>query len=105
MTRSISRIACVLLAALLLVAPRSILATDRLEHLPLKLKAAFREVVAAPATSTVQIYCDGYTTALGTIVDPAGYVVTKASELKGKVECQLNVDRRQTLRGHGGRSR
>ena len=55
------------------------------------MKAAFREVVAAPATSTVQVYCDGYKTVLGTIVDPAGYVVTKASELKGKVECQLNV--------------
>jgi serine protease Do len=79
------------LAVVFLVAPRSLLATDRLAALPDKVRAAFSEVVATPATSTVQIYCDGYTAALGTIVDPAGYVVTKASELKGKVECQLNV--------------
>lgn len=55
-----------------------------------KIAAAFRDVVASPANSTVQVYCDGYGAALGTIVESSGYVVTKASELKGKVECQLN---------------
>jgi serine protease Do len=56
-----------------------------------KVLAAFRDVVATPAKSTVQIYCDKHSAALGTIVDPSGYIVTKASELDGKIECQLNA--------------
>jgi serine protease Do len=79
---------CVMVGALaLLAAP---LAAPGDDHLPYKIRAAFRDVVAAPANSTVRVFCDGYSAALGTIVDPAGYIVTKASELKGKVECQLN---------------
>jgi len=78
-----------LTVCLLLLAPALSGATERQN---IKVLAAFREVVAAPAKSTVQIYCDGYTTGLGTIVDPAGYLVTKASELTGKIECQLNTN-------------
>ena len=89
MTSGLCGLKSTLATALLLVIPALSLATDR--DLPPRLKAAFRDVVAAPANSTVQIYCDGKTAALGTIVDPAGHIVTKASELKGKVECQLNV--------------
>jgi serine protease Do len=40
--------------------------------------------------STVQVFCDGYTRALGTIVRDDGLVVTKASELKGNVQVKLN---------------
>ena len=56
---------------------------------------AFREIVAEPTKSTVQIYCDGYRSALGTIVRSDGYILTKASELKGKVACQLYNDSRK----------
>jgi hypothetical protein len=52
--------------------------------------ASFREVVAQPAKSTVQIYCDGFRSALGTVVREDGYVATKSSELKGKIECLLH---------------
>jgi serine protease Do len=51
--------------------------------------AAFRAVVARPSESTVRVLCDGKEAALGTIVGADGWVLTKASELKGKVSCQL----------------
>ena len=51
--------------------------------------AAFRGVVAKPSQSTVRILCDDKETALGTIVSGDGYLVTKASELKGKIVCKL----------------
>jgi serine protease Do len=58
-------------------------------HLPRSLMAAFREVISEPAKSTVQVYCDNYRAALGAVVRSDGHIVTKASELKGKIECQL----------------
>jgi serine protease Do len=51
---------------------------------------AFRDVSREPAKCTVQIYCDGYRAALGAIVRPDGFIVTKASELKGNVQIKLN---------------
>ena len=75
-----------LVLTLLLAAPELVSASDRLHP---KVLAAFREVVSTPAKSTVQVYCDGYRSALGAIVEPNGYIVTKASELKGRIECQL----------------
>jgi Trypsin-like serine proteases, typically periplasmic, contain C-terminal PDZ domain len=77
-----------LLLTILLVGPGLAFAQERLHRSVL---AAFREAVAAPANSTVQVYCDSHTAALGTIVDAGGYIVTKASELEGKVECQMNA--------------
>jgi serine protease Do len=53
------------------------------------LLAAFSEVVKEPGRSTVQVYCNGYRAVLGAIVREDGYIVTKASELKGKVQCEL----------------
>jgi serine protease Do len=58
--------------------------------LPKSVIVAFREVISEPSKSTVQIYCDGFRAALGAIVRSDGYVVTKASELKGKIECQFS---------------
>lgn len=75
----------------LAVAPQVGTAVDVHEGASRSVKAAFREVVAKPANSTVQVYCDNMTTVLGTIVDASGYVVTKASELKGEIKCQLNT--------------
>jgi serine protease Do len=59
------------------------------QRLDRRVLASFREVVAQPAKSTVQIYCDGYRAALGAVVREDGYIVTKSSELKGKIECLL----------------
>jgi serine protease Do len=52
-------------------------------------KSAFRSVVAEAARCTVRIKCDGQEAALGTIVGPDGWILTKASELKGNVVCRL----------------
>jgi len=51
--------------------------------------AAFREVVAKPAQSTVRIFCEGKEVALGTIVSAEGHILTRASDLKGTPSCQL----------------
>jgi serine protease Do len=69
------------------------LGNDRLHR---KVLAAFQEVVRDPARSTVQVYCDGYRAALGAIVREDGYIVTKSSELKGKIEVQLNDPKRSS---------
>jgi serine protease Do len=54
-----------------------------------KVLAAFRPVVAAPRQFTVRVQCDGKDAALGTVVGPDGWVLTKASELKGRIVCRL----------------
>ena len=54
---------------------------------------AFRAVVAAPSESTVRVLCDDKAAALGTIVAADGYLITKASELKGRITCQLKDGR------------
>jgi serine protease Do len=50
---------------------------------------AFREVVAKPSESTVRIQCDGKDTALGMVVGPDGWVLTKANDLKGDLSVKL----------------
>ncbi|MFV1967003.1 MAG: S1C family serine protease [Pirellulaceae bacterium] len=50
-------------------------------------KAAFKDVVAPTSPSTVRVLSDGIQTALGTIVRSDGYILTKASELDGKIQC------------------
>ena len=54
-----------------------------------KVRAAFREVVREPSLSTVRVYSDGEQIALGAIISPDGYVLTKASELHGTLKCGL----------------
>jgi serine protease Do len=54
-----------------------------------RVKSAFREAVTGPAQSTVRVLCDGRRVALGTIVSADGFILTKASELKGEAVCQL----------------
>jgi serine protease Do len=51
--------------------------------------AAFEPVVAKPSESVVRVLCDGVETALGTVVAPDGFIVTKASDLKGKIVCKF----------------
>ncbi|HWG41658.1 MAG TPA: PDZ domain-containing protein [Gemmataceae bacterium] len=52
-------------------------------------RAAFRDVVAPSLRSTVRVRCDDKAAALGAIVGADGWIVTKASELKGEIVCQL----------------
>jgi serine protease Do len=54
--------------------------------------AAFRSVVAKPSQSTARILCDGKDAALGTIVAGDGWIITKASLLKGKIVVRLKND-------------
>lgn len=60
--------------------------------------SAFREAVADPAKSTVEVICDYDTTGLGAIVAANGYILTKASDLKGKIVCRLHDKSRYDAR-------
>jgi serine protease Do len=55
-----------------------------------KFIAAFRDVLEPHANSIVRIQCDGKDTCLGTIVGADGWVLTKAHDLKGKIECKFS---------------
>jgi serine protease Do len=57
-------------------------------------KAAFGEVIRGPAQSTVRVYADGQQVALGGVVTSDGFILTKASELYGSLECVLQDGRR-----------
>jgi serine protease Do len=54
-----------------------------------KIVKLFREVVAEPSESTVRVQCNGKDVALGTVVGADGLILTKASELTGKIECRF----------------
>jgi serine protease Do len=92
MRRRITMAAGTLLLGLVAGLLSGVQGSDRLHRAVL---SAFREIVAEPTKSTVQIYCDGYHSALGTIVRSDGYIVTKASELKGKIEVLLSTGTRK----------
>ncbi|MHB1424487.1 MAG: S1C family serine protease [Gemmataceae bacterium] len=55
--------------------------------------AVFRDVVAGASRSTVRIWCDGAIAPLGAVVGADGWIVTKASELKGKIVCEVHDGR------------
>ncbi len=81
------------LAVVILLAATSPASAQKLTNNQLKtgsaVKNAFKEVVATPRNWTVRIKADGKDKALGTIIDSDGWVLTKASELKGKLTCRL----------------
>ncbi|MDB5299606.1 MAG: hypothetical protein JWO87_1269 [Phycisphaerales bacterium] len=52
-------------------------------------KSAFRDVVTDASHSTVSFKSDGKDAALGTIISDDGWIVSKASELTGKITCTL----------------
>src|SRR5437660_11121629 len=54
-----------------------------------KFKAAFRECVARASRSTVRVTCDSKDTALGVVAAPNGYILTKASDLRGRIAVKL----------------
>jgi serine protease Do len=77
---------CLLLVGLVATPLRESSAIDRMQP---KVLAAFRDVVSGASRSTVKVLADGKQIALGTIVTSDGYISTKASELKGKLQVQL----------------
>ena len=87
---------CLLLAALTCLALPSLgqaqffkdPGSDFLRNNPKFLKA-FKDVVAKPSESTVRILCDGKDTALGMVVGPDGWILTKANDLKGDISVKL----------------
>ena len=56
--------------------------------------SAFRAVVEHAGRSTLLVYSEGRQVAYGTVVDTGGFILTKASELSGQLECQLADGRR-----------
>jgi serine protease Do len=60
--------------------------------------SAFRAVVDKSRLSTVRVQCNGQDVALGTVVGPDGWILTKASELKGKPVCLLQDGRQLDAR-------
>ena len=66
-----------------------------------EVRNAFRQVVDAANQCVVRVKCDGADAALGTIVGPDGWVLTKASELKGRITCRLRDGRELEARNVG----
>lgn len=58
-----------------------------------EIRAAFRPLVGEVARCVVRVRSDGKDVALGTIIGPDGWIVSKASELKGKIICLLQDGR------------
>jgi serine protease Do len=56
-------------------------------------RAAFKDVVAKPSDSTVRVLSDDQSASLGAIVSVDGYIVTKASELRGKLQVRTKDGR------------
>ena len=52
-------------------------------------KSAFQEVLSPASSATVLVRAGGQDVALGAVVDPGGYLVTKASVLEGKIMCRF----------------
>lgn len=61
---------------------------DLLKSSP-QLLATLSEVAIKPSYSTVRVKCDGKDVALGAIVKPDGWILTKASELKSAPVCVI----------------
>lgn len=66
--------------------------SDLLRNNP-KILKLFRPVVASPSDSTVRVRCDGADAALGTVVGADGWVLTKASEMRGRIVVKLRDGR------------
>ena len=59
---------------------------------------AFEPLVAQAHTAVVSIRCDNRIKAFGTVVAQDGYLITKASELSGEIECEFADGRRFAAR-------
>ncbi|MGA2257220.1 MAG: PDZ domain-containing protein [Thermoguttaceae bacterium] len=54
-----------------------------------QIRSLLKPTVAAAAAATVRVFGDDHAVALGTVVAADGLIVTKASQLTSKLECQL----------------
>jgi serine protease Do len=63
-----------------------------------EVKTPLRPVVSEASRLVVRVCCDGRDGLLGTIVGPHGWVLTKASELHGKLTCRLRDGRQLEAR-------
>lgn len=53
-----------------------------------EVKGVFRPAASEAGRCVVRVKCDGKDAVLGTIVGPDGWIVTKASQLQGKIVCR-----------------
>ncbi|HTN75558.1 MAG TPA: PDZ domain-containing protein [Pirellulaceae bacterium] len=68
-------------------------ALDKHERDHESVKVAFRDVVSEPHKSTVRVLCNDKAVCLGCIIDADGYILTKASEVKGNISVKLHDNR------------
>lgn len=68
-------------------------AVDRHERDHESVRIAFKEVVNDSNKATVRVLSDDKAAVLGSIVDPQGYILTKGSELRGKLTIKLYDNR------------
>jgi serine protease Do len=54
---------------------------------------AFREATAEASKCTVRVLCDDKDAALGTVIGPDGWILTKSSLLSGNISCMLKDGR------------
>ena len=59
-----------------------------------QMRRAFRSVVSTPRSWTVRVRVNGREASLGAIVESDGWILTKASQLEGKVTCELTTAER-----------
>lgn len=59
-----------------------------------QIRKAFRSVVATPRSWTVRVRSNGKEVSLGAIVGSRGWILTKASQLNGKITCELTTSER-----------
>lgn len=68
-------------------------ALDKHERDHESVRIAFRDVVNEPHKATVRVLSDDKAAALGSIVSPDGYILTKASEVQGRLSVKLHDKR------------
>ena len=95
---SIRRLGVLLAGILLLGISSTALAQESVKKSSPAMLTAFKNVVARPSESTIRILCDDKEAALGTILSQDGWILTKASELKGKLICKLKDGRKLPAR-------
>lgn len=59
-----------------------------------QIRKAFRAVVSTPRSWTVRVRSNGKEASLGAIVGSDGWILTKASQLQGKITCELSTAER-----------
>lgn len=89
--RSAAAVACLSMLVVLTATPARAqrLSSDRYKN-GKTIRRAFRKVVAKARKATVEILSGGRQVALGAVVEADGYIVTKASQLKGTLRCKLD---------------